>query len=170
MPAFNRMSKMGLIRHSQKTRQRLSFSQTDYYHSPYSYLLFQKVEKARCSHPLAYSRFCLVGCIIIHAYTGSSDVVYVIKKNVRERTTVHHFINEGRVPCSINVCAPQTSIGLASIVAVVGLWMFTPVSTEFLPQLNEGSIYIRATLPQSISLDESVKLANQIRAQTHSLS
>ena len=37
------------------------------------------------------------------------------------------------------------------------------LGTEFLPQLNEGSIYIRATLPQSISLDESVKLANQMR-------
>ena len=41
--------------------------------------------------------------------------------------------------------------------------MFTWLGTEFLPQLNEGSIYIRATLPQSISLDESVKLANQMR-------
>ena len=41
--------------------------------------------------------------------------------------------------------------------------MFTLLGTEFLPQLNEGSIYIRATLPQSISLDESVQLANQMR-------
>lgn len=43
--------------------------------------------------------------------------------------------------------------------------MFTLLGTEFLPQLNEGSIYIRATLPQSISLNESVQLANKMRAR-----
>lgn len=31
--------------------------------------------------------------------------------------------------------------------------------------MNEGSIYIRATLPQSISLNESVKLANEMRKE-----
>ena len=47
--------------------------------------------------------------------------------------------------------------------AVFGLWLFTFLGTEFLPQLNEGSIYVRATLPQSIALDESVELANTMR-------
>lgn len=43
------------------------------------------------------------------------------------------------------------------------MWLFTFLGTEFLPQLNEGSIYVRATLPQSIALDESVELANTMR-------
>lgn len=59
----------------------------------------------------------------------------------------------------------KISVGIAGIVAVGGLWMFTLLGTEFLPQLNEGSIYIRATLPQSISLNESVQLANKMRAR-----
>jgi len=57
----------------------------------------------------------------------------------------------------------KLTIGLATVVAGVGLWLFSFLGTEFLPQLNEGSIYIRATLPQSISLDESVTLANKMR-------
>ena len=52
---------------------------------------------------------------------------------------------------------------LSSFVAVIGLGSFTLLGTEFLPQLNEGSIYIRATMPQSISLQESVNLANEMR-------
>ena len=74
------------------------------------------------------------------------------------------FVNE-KATSFFNKCYDhrKLTIGLASIVAVIGLWMFTWLGTEFLPQLNEGSIYIRATLPQSISLDESVKLANQMR-------
>ena len=57
----------------------------------------------------------------------------------------------------------KLTIGLATVIAGVGLWLFSFLGTEFLPQLNEGSIYIRATLPQSISLDESVTLANKMR-------
>lgn len=57
----------------------------------------------------------------------------------------------------------KLTIGLATVIAGVGLWLFSFLGTEFLPQLNEGSIYIRATLPQSISLDESVVLANKMR-------
>src|SRR5258708_20572205 len=40
---------------------------------------------------------------------------------------------------------------------------FTFLGTEFLPELNEGAIYVRATGPLSISLKESVKLANEMR-------
>ncbi|MSL92406.1 MMPL family transporter, partial [Escherichia coli] len=57
----------------------------------------------------------------------------------------------------------RMTITVTTLVAAVGLWCFTLLGTEFLPQLNEGSIYIRATLPQSISLDESVELANRMR-------
>lgn len=39
------------------------------------------------------------------------------------------------------------------------------LGSEFLPELNEGSIYMRASMPSSISLDQSVKLANEIRAK-----
>ena len=89
----------------------------------------------------------------------------LLKKNVREKNNFFvRFVNE-KATSFFNKCYDhrKLTIGLASIVAVIGLWMFTWLGTEFLPQLNEGSIYIRATLPQSISLDESVKLANQMR-------
>lgn len=73
----------------------------------------------------------------------------LLKKNVREKNNFFvRFINE-KASALFNKCYAhrKLSIGLASIVAVVGLWMFTLLGTEFLPQLNEGSIYIRATLP-----------------------
>ena len=51
----------------------------------------------------------------------------------------------------------------AGIIMVIGLYMFHFLGSEFLPQLNEGSIYVRANLPLSISLDESVRLSNKMR-------
>jgi cobalt-zinc-cadmium resistance protein CzcA len=46
---------------------------------------------------------------------------------------------------------------------VISLGCFKLLGTEFLPELNEGAIYVRATGPLSISLKESVKLANEMR-------
>ena len=44
------------------------------------------------------------------------------------------------------------------------MYAFKFLGTEFLPELNEGSIWVRATLPYSIALDKSVQLSNQMRA------
>ena len=35
--------------------------------------------------------------------------------------------------------------------------------SEFLPQLNEGSIYVRATLPNSVNLEESTRLTKEMK-------
>src|SRR5690606_7893912 len=40
---------------------------------------------------------------------------------------------------------------------------FMNYGSEFLPQLNEGAIYIRATLPNSINLDESSRLTKEMK-------
>ncbi len=56
------------------------------------------------------------------------------------------------------------AILIALAMMVAGLCSFALLGSEFLPQMNEGSIYARATLPQSVSLNESVKLADRFRA------
>lgn len=35
--------------------------------------------------------------------------------------------------------------------------------TEFIPNMNEGAIYIRAILPNSVNLDESVEITQQMK-------
>ena len=54
-------------------------------------------------------------------------------------------------------------IGAAAMLAV-GVLCFALVGGEFMPPLEEGNLWIRATLPQDISFDTSAKLANQLRA------
>jgi cobalt-zinc-cadmium resistance protein CzcA len=53
---------------------------------------------------------------------------------------------------------------VATAAIAVGLYSFKFLGSEFLPELNEGSIWVRATLPYSISLDSSVSRAQQMRA------
>lgn len=166
MPAFNRMSKMGLIRHTAKDKAKaVFFSKLIIITALIPIFSFQKVEGKMFS-PLAYTLgFALLGALLFTLTLVPVMSSMLLKKNVREKNNFFvRFINE-KASALFDKCYAhrKLSIGLASIAAIVGLWMFTLLGTEFLPQLNEGSIYIRATLPQSISLDESVQLANQMR-------
>ena len=47
---------------------------------------------------------------------------------------------------------------LIACFARFGFW-----GTEFIPSMNEGAVYIRATLPNSINLDESVRLTKEMK-------
>jgi cobalt-zinc-cadmium resistance protein CzcA len=54
-------------------------------------------------------------------------------------------------------------VGAAAVVVACALGLGTRLGTEFLPQLDEGVIWIRANLPAGISLGKSAELARQIR-------
>ena len=51
----------------------------------------------------------------------------------------------------------------AALIVVAGLFCFKFLGSEFLPELDEGAIYIRATCPLSVSLEDSRDLANKMR-------
>ena len=166
MPAFNVMSKMGLIRNTAKDKAKaVFFSKLIIITALIPIFSFQKVEGKMFS-PLAYTLgFALLGALIFTLTLVPVMSSMLLKKNVREKNNRFvHFIN---AKCSalfdLFYAHRKLTIGMATVIAGVGLWLFSFLGTEFLPQLNEGSIYIRATLPQSISLDESVTLANKMR-------
>lgn len=168
MPTFNLMSKMGLIRQTAKEKARaVFFSKLIIITALIPIFSFQKVEGKMFS-PLAYTLgFALLGALLFTLTLVPVMSSMLLKRNVREKNNFFvRFIN-GKSVAFFDKCHAhrKISVGIAGIVTVSGLWMFTLLGTEFLPQLNEGSIYIRATLPQSISLNESVQLANKMRAR-----
>lgn len=55
-------------------------------------------------------------------------------------------------------------IGLALAAIIASGFLFTQVGSEFLPHLEEGNIWLRATIkPGSVTLPESVKVSREIR-------
>ena len=56
----------------------------------------------------------------------------------------------------------KTTIVTASIVILLSLWSFK-LGTEFLPPLDEGSIFLRANFPSGITIQENAKYAPKIR-------
>ena len=168
MPTFNLMSKMGLIRQTAKEKARaVFFSKLIIITALIPIFSFQKVEGKMFS-PLAYTLgFALLGALLFTLTLVPVMSSMLLKRNVREKNNFFVRFFNGKSVAFFDKCHAhrKISVGIAGIVAVGGLWMFTLLGTEFLPQLNEGSIYIRATLPQSISLNESVQLANKMRAR-----
>ncbi|MBS7809779.1 efflux RND transporter permease subunit [Roseococcus pinisoli] len=61
------------------------------------------------------------------------------------------------------MAARAATIGLALLMLAAGGFQFTRLGGEFLPTLEEGSIWMRATLPATISLEEGATTVNAMR-------
>ena len=58
---------------------------------------------------------------------------------------------------------PRLAVGLALALVLAPFALFPFVRTEFMPKLEEGNFWIRATLPASISLEQSMKYVGRMR-------
>jgi len=126
---------------------------------------FQKVEGKMFS-PLAWTLgFALLGALIFSLTLIPMLCSFLLRKNVRERDNpVIKFLNKIYAPALDTVLKfPKISILIATGVLAVSIFLFRFVGSEFLPHLNEGSIYVRASMPLSINLDESYHFTKQIR-------
>ena len=166
MEKYNKLSKLGLIRKNGiETGKAILFSQLIIISCLLPIFSFQKVEGKMFS-PLAYTLgFALLGALLFTLFLLPTLISFLLNKNVKEK---HNYLVEliNRVVIGLFNRLHKirrTAIIGAGIVMVIGLYMFHFLGSEFLPQLNEGSIYVRANMPLSISLDESVRLSNKMR-------
>jgi len=58
----------------------------------------------------------------------------------------------------------RTAIAIGATVVAISLLGAASLGREFMPKLEEGNFWIRATLPMSISLDQSAKYVGRMRA------
>ena len=59
---------------------------------------------------------------------------------------------------------PKASLGFMMLPIVLCVVLFPLLGREFMPKLEEGNFWIRATLPMSISLDQSAKYVGRMRS------
>ncbi|HUS08762.1 MAG TPA: CusA/CzcA family heavy metal efflux RND transporter, partial [Bryobacteraceae bacterium] len=58
---------------------------------------------------------------------------------------------------------PKFVVAIAAMIVLAAFAVGTRLGSEFLPQLDEGVIWVRANLPPGISLEKSAAVAGQIR-------
>jgi cobalt-zinc-cadmium resistance protein CzcA len=166
MERFNRLSKMGMIRkRGAELGKAIFFTKLIIITALLPIFSFQKVE-GKLFSPLAYTLgFALLGALIFTLTLVPVLVNVLLRKNVREKhNPIVHFITRMIMGGFRFVFKnKRISIAVALVAVVVGLYSFKFLGSEFLPELNEGSIWVRATLPYSISLDTSMAKAEQMR-------
>jgi cobalt-zinc-cadmium resistance protein CzcA len=64
---------------------------------------------------------------------------------------------------SLALRRPAVTVALAGLLAVSPALLFPLVGKEFMPKLEEGNFWIRATLPTSISLEQSSRYVGRMR-------
>ncbi|MFY0256103.1 efflux RND transporter permease subunit [Chitinophaga sp. 30R24] len=166
MQRFNRLSKLGMIRKAcLENGKSIFFAKLIIITGLLPIFTFEKVEGKMFS-PLAWTLgFALLGALLLTFTLVPALASVLLRKNVREKHNVFlAFVH--RITIKIfNYCFRHRHVAfiVSMIILAFGLYCFRFLGTEFLPQLNEGAIYIRATGPLSTSLEESVRVANDIR-------
>lgn len=168
MERFNKVSKLGLLKNKgAELGKAIFFAKLIIIAALLPIFSFQKVE-GKLFSPLAYTlAFALLGALIITLTLVPVLISMLLRKNIHEKhNPIVHHISGFMLRCfAFTTRHKRTSILVSIVVIAVGLFSFKFLGSEFLPELDEGSIYVRVQLPYSISLDKSVEIANQVRSK-----
>jgi cobalt-zinc-cadmium resistance protein CzcA len=166
MERFNKTIKLGLIRKTGfEMGKAMFFAKMIIIGALVPIFTFTKVE-GKMFTPLAWTLgFALLGSLLFTLTLVPVLVSYLLNTNVKERHNPlvhffqHHLMN------AFDYVFARKKIAIISVMTflTLGFYSFHHLGSEFLPQLNEGAIYVRANLPLSISLPEAVKLSNKMR-------
>ncbi|HTB53288.1 MAG TPA: CusA/CzcA family heavy metal efflux RND transporter [Ferruginibacter sp.] len=167
MDRFNGMAKEGLIkRNGAQLGKAIFFAKAIIITGLLPIFAFQKVEGKMFS-PLAYTLgFALLGALITTLTLVPVLISILLKKNVHEKHNpfVHHLTRLMLRGFAIAFKYKKIVITISIVVMILGLYSFKFLGSEFLPELDEGSIWLRVQTPYSISLEKSVEISKQVRS------
>ncbi|EHQ41469.1 efflux RND transporter permease subunit [Myroides odoratus] len=166
MKRFNKMSKLGTIRKSASSvAGYIFFALLILIVALMPIFSFEKVEGKMFS-PLAFTLgYALLGSLILSLTYVPAMCKLLLTKNIEEKENFvsRFFKNAIYKMFNWSFYHKKLTFALFGLILVVCGVRFHYYGSEFLPKLNEGAIYIRATLPSSINLNESVRLANEMK-------
>ena len=117
-------------------------------------------------HPMADTMsVALVGALILTLTFVPVMCSYWFKKGVREKQNRAFEWVKSRYEVYLTWCLdrPKSTIFIAALIFAATLLLIPFIGGEFMPHLDEGALWVRATMPYTISYEEAAKLAPQIR-------
>ncbi|MBX2904258.1 MAG: efflux RND transporter permease subunit [Chitinophagales bacterium] len=168
MERFNKLSKLGLIKRTGgEMGKAVFFSKLIIITALLPIFSFQKVEGKMFS-PLAYTLgFALLGALIYTLTLVPLLVSILLKKDVKEKHNFFVVAINNSVEKAFGWCFGNKRLSLTISVVFLLLTLLSTqfLGTEFLPQLNEGALWVEAKLPMSSSLSETVKMVHTLRKE-----
>ena len=110
--------------------------------------------------------FALIGSLIVTLTLLPVLCFWLLRSGVRERrNAIFERIRTAYVR-GLDFCLARSRATVLATAAllVASLLLFADVGAEFMPHLDEGALWVRATMPYTISFDESAKIVPQIRS------
>ena len=109
--------------------------------------------------------FALVGSLVVTLVLLPVLCAYFMRNGVRERRNAAFEAIKSAYGKGLDSCIehPWWTTAIATIVLMGSLLLLPFIGGEFMPHLDEGALWVRATMPYTISFDESAKVTPRIR-------
>jgi len=109
--------------------------------------------------------FALVGSLVVTLALLPVLCAWFMRKGVRERRNRAFEAVKSVYVKGLDFCLarPWPTTIASALVLAASLLLVPHIGAEFMPQLDEGALWVRATMPYTISFDESAKVTPKIR-------
>ncbi len=166
MEKYRKMAKLSIIRKNGfSLAKAIFFAKIIIITSLIPIFAFEKVEGKMFS-PLAWTlSFALLGALLFTLTLVPVLTSILLAKNARERNNpvVNFFNRIIKAGLSFTMANKKISLLVAFTALAVTLFSFKFLGSEFLPELNEGALWVEAKLPMSSSLTQSVNFVHDFR-------
>ena len=110
--------------------------------------------------------FALIGSLIVTLTLLPVLCSWLMRSGVRERRNaiferIRSFYTRG---LDHSLARPRATVAISALLLLASLLLSADVGAEFMPRLDEGALWVRATMPYTISFDESARIVPQVRA------
>ncbi|KQZ79734.1 metal transporter [Rhodanobacter sp. Root561] len=109
--------------------------------------------------------FALVGSLVVTLTLLPVLCSWLMRKGVRERRNRAFEAIRSVYIRGLDFCLARVWLTTIASALLLGLslLLIPRIGAEFMPHLDEGALWVRATMPYTISFDESAKITPQIR-------
>jgi len=117
-------------------------------------------------HPMADTTiYALLGSLALTLTVIPVLCMWAMRRGVKERTNKPFEWIRDRYASGLDWCLEHrmTTILASVVLFVLSLGIAATRGGEFMPHLDEGAIWVRATMPYTISFEESSRIVPQIR-------
>src|SRR3954468_20976178 len=110
--------------------------------------------------------FALVGSLIVTLTLLPVLCAWLMRKGVRERRNAVFEAIRAAYRRGLDLCLawPRRTVIVAALLFGGALLLTPVIGAEFMPHLDEGALWVRATMPYTISFDESARIVPKVRA------
>src|SRR4029077_1325146 len=114
--------------------------------------------------------FALVGSLIVTLTLLPVLCAWFMRHGVQERRNAAFEYIKGAYTRGLDFCLEHRwGTTFASMLLLAGSLLLIPsIGAEFMAHLDEGALWVRATMPYTISFDEASKIAPKVRDILHS--